>query len=83
MDLTMRIQMRERKLSKVSAKQNRTRNNIVLALRRRFARDLARLLAAQRDKVVYLGHIGHDEALLKVRVDDAGGLRRCATHQAC
>jgi hypothetical protein len=58
--------------------KKRTRNNVILALRRGFARNLARLLAAQRDKVIHLGHISHDKPLFKVRVDDAGGLRRCA-----
>ncbi len=62
--------------------KKRTRNNVILALRRGFARNLARLLAAQRNQVVRLGHIGHDKPLFKVRVDDAGGLRRCANKQS-
>merc|ERR1719478_45208 len=51
-------------------------HDVVLALGARLALRLGLLLGAARDEVLVADGLGANETALKVRVDDAGGLRR-------
>ena len=50
-------------------------HHVLLALQTQLAGLLGALLAAELDEVLVGGHLGSDEATLKVGMDDAGGLR--------